>query len=130
MKNKRLDLSYSQMKWETIFRRLLIFMGVLLVLIVIGILITLIKESIPSVKSSGFGYLWSKVWDPVQNIYGAYPFLIGTLLTSFIALILSIPFSYAVSIYLGEYNPKGWLSNLLKNSIELIAAVPSIIYGF
>ncbi|MEP6611545.1 MAG: phosphate ABC transporter permease subunit PstC, partial [Mucilaginibacter sp.] len=76
------------------------------------------------------GYLWSKVWDPVQNIYGAYPFLIGTLLTSFIALILSIPFSYAVSIYLGEYNPKGWLSNLLKNSIELIAAVPSIIYGF
>lgn len=130
MKNKRLDLSYSQMKWETIFRRLLIFMGVLLVLIVIGILITLIKESIPSVKSSGFGYLWSKVWDPVQNIYGAYPFLVGTLLTSFIALILSIPFSYAVSIYLGEYNPKGWLSNLLKNSIELIAAVPSIIYGF
>jgi len=118
------------MKWETIFRRLLIFMGVVLVLIVVGILITLIKESIPSVKSSGFGYLWSKVWDPVQNIYGAYPFLIGTLLTSFIALILSIPFSYAVSIYLGEYNPKGWLSNLLKNSIELIAAVPSIIYGF
>jgi len=105
-------------------------MGVVLVLIVVGILITLIKESIPSVKSSGFGYLWSKVWDPVQNIYGAYPFLIGTLLTSFIALILSIPFSYAVSIYLGEYNPKGWLSNLLKNSIELIAAVPSIIYGF
>ena len=130
MKNKRLDLSYSQMKWETIFRRLLIFMGVVLVLIVVGILITLIKESIPSVKSSGFGYLWSKVWDPVQNIYGAYPFLVGTLLTSFIALILSIPFSYAVSIYLGEYNPKGWLSNLLKNSIELIAAVPSIIYGF
>ncbi|MEO6631022.1 MAG: phosphate ABC transporter permease subunit PstC [Mucilaginibacter sp.] len=130
MKNKRLDLSYSQMKWETIFRRLLIFMGVVLVLIVVGILITLIKESIPSVKASGFGYLWSKVWDPVQNIYGAYPFLIGTLLTSFIALILSIPFSYSVSIYLGEYNPKGWLSNLLKNSIELIAAVPSIIYGF
>ncbi|MCO5945699.1 phosphate ABC transporter permease subunit PstC [Mucilaginibacter flavidus] len=130
MKNKRLDLSYSQMKWETIFRRLLIFMGVVLVLIVVGILITLIKESIPSVKSSGFGFLWSKVWDPVQNIYGAYPFLIGTLLTSFIALLLSIPFSYAVSIYLGEYNPKGWLSNLLKNSIELIAAVPSIIYGF
>nr|WP_256484214.1 phosphate ABC transporter permease subunit PstC [Mucilaginibacter flavidus] len=118
------------MKWETIFRRLLIFMGVVLVLIVVGILITLIKESIPSVKSSGFGFLWSKVWDPVQNIYGAYPFLIGTLLTSFIALLLSIPFSYAVSIYLGEYNPKGWLSNLLKNSIELIAAVPSIIYGF
>src|ERR1700744_2978835 len=130
MKNKRLDLSYSQMKWETIFRRVLIFMGIILVLVVIGILITLIVESMPSIKSLGIGYLWGKVWDPVQNIYGAYPFLIGTLLTSFIALIISIPFSYAVSIYLGEYNPKGWLSNLLKNAIELMPAVPSIIYGF
>jgi phosphate transport system permease protein len=52
------------------------------------------------------------------------------LLTPFIALIISIPFSYAIAIYLGEYNPKGWLSDLLKNTIELIAAVPSIIYGF
>lgn len=118
------------MKWETIFRRVLIFMSVLMLAIVIGILVTLIKESMPSIKSLGIGFLWGKVWDPVQNIYGAYPFLVGTLLTSFIALIISIPFSYAISIYLGEYNPKGWLSNLLKNTIELIAAVPSIIYGF
>jgi len=130
MKNKRLDLSYSQMKWETIFKRILVIMSAILLIIVVGILITLIMQSMPSIKSLGFGYLWGKVWDPVQNIYGAYPFLIGTLLTSFIALILSIPFSYAIAIYLGEYNPKGWLSNLLKNTIELIAAVPSIIYGF
>ncbi|MDO3644696.1 MAG: phosphate ABC transporter permease subunit PstC [Mucilaginibacter sp.] len=130
MKNKRLDLSYSQMKWETMFRKLLIFMAALLVLVIIGILITLIIESVPSIKALGIKFLWSKTWDPVQNIYGALPFLIGTLLTSFIALILSLPFSYSVSIYLGEYNPKGWLSNLLKNTIELIAAVPSIIYGF
>jgi phosphate transport system permease protein len=129
-KNKRLDLSYSQLKWETIFKRLLIITSVLLVVIVIGILITLIIQSMPSIKSLGIGYLWGKVWDPVNNVYGAYPFLIGTLLTSFTALIISIPFSYAISIYLGEYNTKGWLSNLLKNTIELIAAVPSIIYGF
>ena len=56
--------------------------------------------------------------------------MIGTLLTSFIALLISIPFSYAIAIYLGEYNPKGWLSDLLKNTVELIAAVPSVIYGF
>ncbi|WP_428330143.1 phosphate ABC transporter permease subunit PstC [Mucilaginibacter sp.] len=130
MKNKRLDLSYTQMKWETVFRRILVIMSALMLLIVTGILITLIWQSRESIKSLGIGFLWGKVWDPVQNIYGAYPFLIGTLLTSFIALIISIPFSYAISIYLGEYNPKGWLSNLLKNSIELIAAVPSIIYGF
>ena len=130
MKNKRLDLSYSQMKWETIFKRILVIMSVILLVIVTGILVTLIVQSMPSIKSLGIGFLWGKVWDPVNNIYGAYPFLIGTLLTSFTALIISVPFSYAISIYLGEYNTKGWLSNLLKNTIELIAAVPSIIYGF
>jgi len=130
VENKRLQLSNSQLKWETIFKRILIAMSIILVLIIIGVLATLILESIPSIKSLGIGYLWGKVWDPVQNIYGAYPFLIGTLLTSFIALIISVPFSYAIAIYLGEYNPKGWLSELLKNAIELIAAVPSIIYGF
>ncbi len=129
-KNKRLDLSYTQMKWEAVFRRILVIMSVLLLLLVVGILITLIIESMPSIKSLGVGFLWGKIWDPVSNIYGAYPFLIGTLLTSFTALLISVPFSYAIAIYLGEYNPKGWLSNLLKNSIELIAAVPSIIYGF
>jgi len=130
VENKRLDLSNSQLKWETLFKRILVVMSALLVIIIIGVLITLIIESLPSIKALGIGYLWGKVWDPVQNIYGAYPFLVGTLLTSFIALIISIPFSYAISIYLGEYNPKGWLSDLLKNTIELIAAVPSIIYGF
>ncbi len=105
-------------------------MSVVLILIILGILTTLIIESWTSIKLLGIGYLWGKVWDPVSNIYGAYPFLIGTLLTSFIALIISIPFSYAIAIYLGEYNPKGWLSNFLKDAVELIAAVPSIIYGF
>jgi len=105
-------------------------MSAALIILIIGLLITLIVQSLPSIKSLGIGFLWGKTWDPVNNVYGAWPFLIGTLLTSFIALIISIPFSYAVAIYLGEYNPKGWLSDLLKNAIELIAAVPSVIYGF
>ncbi len=130
MKHKRLDLSYSQQRWETIFKRVLWIMSGILLVLVIGILITLIIQSLPSIKSLGIKYLWGKVWDPVNNIYGAYPFLMGTILTSFTALIISIPFSYAIAIYLGEYNPTGWLSNLLKNTIELIAAVPSVIYGF
>ncbi len=129
-KNSRLGLSDRQLKWEVIFKRLFVVMSAILLLIVLGILVTLITESMPTIKLLGIGYLWGKVWDPVSNIYGAYPFLIGTLLTSFTALIISIPFSYAIAIYLGEYNPKGWLSDLLKNTIELIAAVPSIIYGF
>ena len=108
----------------------MVVMSVILLIIVVGILITLILQSIPSIKKSGIGFLWGKTWDPVADVYGALPFIIGTLLTSFIALLICIPFSYAISIYLGEYNQKGWLSDLLKNAIELIAAVPSIIYGF
>lgn len=130
MENKRLSFSNSQLKWEVSFKRLLIAMSVLLVLIILGILTTLILESWTSIKALGIGFLWGKIWDPVSNIYGAWPFLVGTLLTSFIALIISIPFSYAIAIYLGEYNPKGWLSSFLKDAVELIAAVPSIIYGF
>jgi phosphate transport system permease protein len=118
------------MKWETIFKRILIIMSVIILILVVSVFVTLIVQSWPSIKALGIGYLWGKVWDPVSNIYGAYPFLVGTLLTSFTALIISIPFSIAIAIYLGEYNPKGWLSDLLKNTIELIAAVPSIIYGF
>ena len=115
---------------ESIFKRSLIAVGVAMVLLVVGLLITLIIESVPSMKNLGLKYLWGKTWDPVNNVYGALPFLIGTLLTSFLALIISIPFSFAIAIYLGEYNPKGWLSNFLKNTVELIAAVPSVIYGF
>src|SRR3569833_191231 len=121
---------FQQHKWEVVFRRWLRILSVVMLLLVIGIFITLVIDSIPSIKALGISYLWGKVWDPVANIYGAYPFLVGTLLTSFMALIISIPFSYAIAIYLGEYNPKGWLSSLLKDTIDLIAAVPSVIYGF
>jgi phosphate transport system permease protein len=122
--------SSGMIRAESIFKRSLIAVGIAMVLLVVGLMITLIIESVPSMKNLGLKYLWSKTWDPVNNVYGALPFLIGTLLTSFLALIISIPFSFAIAIYLGEYNPKGWLSNFLKNTVELIAAVPSVIYGF
>jgi phosphate transport system permease protein len=115
---------------ESIFKRTLIGVGIAMVVLVFGLMITLIIESVPSMKNLGIKYLWGRTWDPVNNVYGALPFLIGTLLTSFLALIISVPFSFAIAIYLGEYNPKGWLSNFLKNTVELIAAVPSVIYGF
>ena len=127
---KKVGGSYGQIKAEALFKRSLIIIGSAMLVLVLGILLTLIVESIPSMKALGIKYLWGRIWDPVNNIYGAFPFLLGTLLTSFLALIISIPFSFAIAIYLGEYNPKGWLSNFLKNIVELIAAVPSVIYGF
>jgi len=122
--------SFKQIRMESFFRYTLVIVALLMVILVFGIMLTLILQSIPSFKSLGFSYLWGKTWDPVNNVYGALPFLIGTLLTSFLALIISIPFSFAIAVYLGEYNPNGWLSNFLKSTVELIAAVPSVIYGF
>jgi len=127
---KRIARSHRQIRTEKIFRRTLIVVGIAMVALVAGILLTLIVQSIPSIKALGLSYLWGKTWDPVRDVYGALPFLAGTLLTSFLALAISIPFSFAVAIFLGEYYPGGWLSNLLKNTVELIAAVPSVIYGF
>ena len=101
-----------------------------MVIIMLSLFLTLVVQSLPSIKALKGGFLIGKTWDPVSEIFGAYPFLAGTLLTSFTALFISIPFSFAVAIFLGEYYPKGWFSNLLKNTVELIAAVPSVIYGF
>jgi phosphate transport system permease protein len=127
---KRIRRSYRQIRTENVFRKTLVIMGLAMVVLVFGIMLTLIVESLPSIKALGLKYLWGKTWDPVQDIYGAFPFLLGTLLTSFLALIISIPFSFAVAVFLGEYFPKGRISDLLKNTVELIAAVPSVIYGF
>ncbi len=127
---KRINRSFRQIRAENVFRRTLIIVALSMIVLVLGIMLTLIWKSTLSIKSAGIGYLWGKVWDPVRDIYGAYPFILGTLLTSFLALIISIPFSFAVGVFLGEYYPKGWLSDLLKNTVELIAAVPSVIYGF
>jgi len=130
MKTARNIFSYKAIKIESAFKRSLIIVALIVVAVVAGIFLTLTVHSIPSLKKLGIGYLWGKTWDPVADIYGALPFLLGTLMTSFLALIISIPFSYAIAIYLGEYNTKGWLSGFLKNIVELVAAVPSVIYGF
>ena len=130
MRFPKVSFSYKKVRAENVFRRSLVIATLSILILVIGIFLTLIFQSIPSLKFLGIKYLWGKTWDPVSNVYGAFPFLLGTLFTSFLALILSIPFSFSIATYLGEYNTKGWLSNLLKNVVELIAAVPSVIYGF
>jgi phosphate transport system permease protein len=127
---KKVRASNRQVRMESVFRSSLVIVALVVVVLVFGIMLTLIIESIPSLKSLGIKYLWGRTWDPVNNVYGGYSFLLGTLLTSFLALIISIPFSFAIALYLGEYNPKGWFSAFLKNAVDLIAAVPSVIYGF
>ena len=130
IKTRKTKRSYGQIRMENIFKRSLTIIALIVLILVLGIMITLIIESIPSIKSLGFKYLVGSTWDPVNDVYGALPFLLGTIATSFLALIISLPFSYAIAIYLGEYKPSGWFPELLKNIVELIAAVPSVIYGF
>ncbi|MEO8788499.1 MAG: phosphate ABC transporter permease subunit PstC [Chitinophagaceae bacterium] len=126
----RIKRSYRHIWGEKAFRKTLIIIAIAIITLLIALVVTLVVQSIPSIKHVGISFIWTKVWNPVKDIYGGLPFLIGTLLSSFLALIISIPFSFAVAIILGEYYPKGWMSNLLKNTVELIAAVPSVIYGF
>ncbi|MDE1190813.1 MAG: phosphate ABC transporter permease subunit PstC [Arachidicoccus sp.] len=129
-KTKQVNRSNNHIKGEKIFKGLLNFAGLLLILVVCGILITLVWQSLPALRSLGLRFFWTDTWNPVTNVFGALPFLLGTLITSFLALIISIPFSIAVAILLGEYFPKGGFSNFMRSTIDLIAAVPSVIFGF
>jgi phosphate transport system permease protein len=101
-----------------------------LIIILLAIFITLAVSSIPSIKQIGIHFLYGRDWNPVTDQYGGLPFLLGTLLTSLISLVVSVPFAISVAIFLGEYYPKGIISNFIKNMIDLLASIPSVIYGF
>ena len=98
IKAKKVRRSNSQIRWENLFRGSLALIALLVLILVLGIMITLIVESMPSIKAYGFKYITGTTWDPVNDAYGAWPFLVGTLETSFLALIISVPFSFAIAI--------------------------------
>jgi phosphate transport system permease protein len=115
---------------ERAFRRSLYVAALCILVLVAGIFFTLLVDSIPSIKAFGLGFVYGRTWDPVAGHYGALPFLVGTLATSFLALAVSIPFSLAISIFLGEYFRDGAVSSFLKSAIDLLAGIPSVVYGF
>lgn len=117
-------------KQELIFTKILSISASFVLLLLISIFFTLLVSSIPSIKVFGLSFIFGKTWDPVSVDFGALPFLIGTLLTSILVLIISTPFSLCISIFLGEYSKEGIIHSVLKTMIELLAGIPSIIYGF
>ena len=126
-KNKKRDrLNIS----ESVFRKILYLSGVCMIVIIFTIFLTLLVKSLPAFRTLGVHFLYGKTWDPVSNEFGAIPFLVGTLITSFLSLIISIPFSLSISIFLGEYFREGIVSSVIKSSMELLAGIPSVIYGF
>ncbi|MEO7954405.1 MAG: phosphate ABC transporter permease PstC [Polaromonas sp.] len=93
-----------------------------------GILLSLVIGAWPAISKYGLGFLTSSVWDPVQNEYGGLVMIYGTLATSFIALLIAVPVSFGIALFLTELSP-AWLKRPLGTAIELLAAVPSIVYG-
>lgn len=115
---------------EKVFKKTLTLSAIIVVIILMAIFFTLLINSLPSLKALGANFFLDKTWDPVADEYGALPFLMGTLFTSFLALLISTPFSIAVAIFLGEYYKKGIVAEIFKNVIDLLAGIPSVIYGF
>lgn len=116
-------------KSEIAFFNVLSGLSFLVLLLLVVMFITLLISSFPAIKKLGVSFLTRKNWNPVLDEYGALPFLVGTLLTSILALLISTPFSIAISVFLGEYFKEGIIATTLKSVIELLASIPSVIYG-
>jgi phosphate transport system permease protein len=93
-----------------------------------GIIGSLVVGAAPAIEEYGLSFLWRSEWDPVQNEYGGLVMIYGTLMTSFIALLIAVPVSFGIALFLTELSPT-WLKRPLGTAIELLAAVPSIVYG-
>jgi len=117
------------MRKDRAFRFLLLLSGFLIIILLSGIFLSLVFSSIPSIKEFGINFLFSKNWDPVNNKFGALPFIIGTLLTSVLSLLISIPFSLSISIFLSEILKNRTISKIFQTIVELIAGIPSVIVG-
>ena len=96
--------------------------------LLIAILTSLTLSAWPAIERFGFSFLTSTVWDPVKEEFGGLVMIYGTVATSLIALVIAVPVSFGIALFLTELSP-AWLRRPLGTAIELLAAVPSIVYG-
>ena len=113
---------------DAIFRNLTRFFAFLVFSLLAAILVSLLIGARQSLGHFGIGFLANENWDPVKEDFGALVPIVGTLATSAIALLIAIPVSFGISIFLTELSPT-WLRRPLGTAIEMLAAIPSIIYG-
>ena len=109
-------------KWTT-----LVF-AVCVIAIVSLLAYLLVTEALPAIRRFGWSFLRGSTWDPVHDVYGALPFVYGTVVSSALALLLAVPISLGAAVFLAELAPPR-LRNPLSFLIELLAAVPSVVYG-
>ena len=113
---------------DLLFRNLTRVAAFTVLALLAAIIGSLIVGSMPAIHAFGFGFITSSEWNPVTDKYGAFIPIVGTLVTSGIALIIAIPVSFGIAIFLTELSPK-WLRRPLGIAVELLAGIPSIIYG-
>lgn len=98
------------------------------VVLLFSLLVALTVQALPSIRHFGLAFLISAEWDPAKDRYGALPFMLGTIASSTIALLLAVPLGVGVALCLSEVAPP-WLSRRLGFLVELLAAIPSVVYG-
>lgn len=116
------------MKADRLFEWITRVFAFTLVAVVLCIGVVLFKESLPALREFGWQFLFSSRWDPVADEFGALPFIYGTLASSLLALMMAVPLSLGIAIFLSELAPPS-LRNLISFLTELLAAIPSVIYG-
>jgi len=119
------------MKSEKLFQYFLKSGGILILMMAVGIVVTLVMGSLPAFKEFGLGFIFSSEWNPTEGreSYGALPFIIGTIVTSILALLMTFPFAFSIALFLGEYFKEGRMASILKSMIDLLAGIPSVVYG-
>lgn len=111
-----------------LFRVLCTASGAVILLLMVGILFELGLNALPAMREFGLGFLTSSAWDPVNGNFGALSSIYGTVVSTLIALLIAVPMSLVIALFLVELAPKK-LSGFFGTAIELLAAIPSIIYG-
>ena len=119
-----------EMRQDRIFKLILWSGGIFFFLLLLLIFILLVKESLYSISTFGFRFVTGRVWDPVNERFGLLPFIIGTLSTALLSLFISLPFSISLSLLLGIYYKEGMANRILSYTTDLLAGIPSVIYGF
>src|SRR5438105_2091869 len=113
---------------DVLFRGLTLFFVLVVIMIIIGVTWVLVSGSLPTIQKFGFSFLTNQAFDPVHNVFGVAPAIYGTLVTSAFALIFAIPLGVGAAIFLVDFCPRP-LRIPVAFIAELLAAVPSIIYG-
>jgi phosphate transport system permease protein len=110
------------------FRGGLVVVGVLFMVLMLAILATLVFQARQAFEHFGFGFLISTQWNPVRLEYGALPFILGTLFTTALALVLAVPVGLGVAAFLAFFTPS-WAKGALSVLVETLAAIPSVVFG-